>query len=357
MSLDKKKLGEEELKRALLMMKYDSRKTLSENIDEQLGTAAAVGAGTGAAIGAASTGAVGGYTALGSTAFAVGSALGVGAAASMAIVGGLAGLALVPLAYWLITKDRGAERIKNIFQMCNTEGAKIAKLERKIDDKTIRSLSDQIYDATEGLGTNEESLFGAFESLRSGTAADACALVNRFNREHGDLFEWLDDDIDASSEWDRIYRPFRDCVEDTLLSIKDDQVQTSPDDQLSQNAIKCGWVKSDGSADVDGYKKSGWKCPKSGKGGGGTGGGSYKNCTGTYTQGCKSNVISQVQTCLGLKADGKFGPNTQKALVAKGYTNGFKDSDVDKICGKVQPSPEVPSPETPKAEFNQNDWL
>lgn len=356
MSLDKKKLGEEELKRALLMMKYDSRKTLSENVDEQLGTAAAVGAGTGAAIGAASTGAVGGYTALGSTAFAVGSALGVGAAASMAIIGGLAGIALVPLAYWLITKDTGAERIKNIFQMCSTDSAKIAKLERKIDDKTIRNLSDQIYDATEGVGTNEESLFGAFESLRDGTASDACALVNRFNREHGDLFEWLDDDIDASSEWDRIYRPFRDCVEDTLLSMKDDNVQTSPEDQVSQNAKNCGWLKTDGSADVEGYRNSNWKCPKSGKSGGGTGGGSYKDCSGTYTKGCKSEKIREVQGCLGLKTDGKFGDNTQKALVAKGYPNGFTDADVNKICN-VQTSPEVPSPETPKAEFNQNDWL
>ncbi len=68
-------------------------------------------------------------------------------------------------------------------------------------------------------------------------------------------------------------------------------------------------------------------------------GGSYKACTGTYTQGCKSEAIKKVQGCLGLVADGKFGPKTQKALTAKGFTGGFTDADVDKIC-KVQASPE-----------------
>jgi hypothetical protein len=148
----------------------------------------------------------------------------------------------------------------------------------------------------------------------------------------------------------------------TIIDNKDklaggtDQVDPQ-EDQVSQNAKKCGWLKTDGSADVEGYRNSNWKCPKSGKRTGGTGGGSYKDCFGTYTKGCKSEVIRKVQGCLGgLTTDGKFGDNTQKALVAKGYPNGFTDADVNKICN-VQTSPEVPSPETPRAEFNQNDWL
>jgi hypothetical protein len=65
--------------------------------------------------------------------------------------------------------------------------------------------------------------------------------------------------------------------------------------------------------------------------GGGTGG--YKDCSGTYTFGCKSEAIRKVQGCLGgLTTDGKFGPNTQKALKAKGF-DSFTDADVDKICG------------------------
>jgi hypothetical protein len=70
-------------------------------------------------------------------------------------------------------------------------------------------------------------------------------------------------------------------------------------------------------------------------GGGNTGGGTggYKDCSGTYTFGCKSEAIRKVQGCLGgLTTDGKFGPNTQKALKAKGF-DSFTDADVDKICG------------------------
>ena len=68
--------------------------------------------------------------------------------------------------------------------------------------------------------------------------------------------------------------------------------------------------------------------------GGGTGG--YKDCSGSYSYGCKSPVIAKVQECLGgLVADGKFGPKTQAALKAKGF-NSFSDADVDKICGSTE---------------------
>ena len=65
--------------------------------------------------------------------------------------------------------------------------------------------------------------------------------------------------------------------------------------------------------------------------GGGTGG--YKDCSGSYSYGCKSEAIRKVQGCLGgLTTDGKFGPNTQRELRKKGYES-FTDADVDKICG------------------------
>ena len=65
--------------------------------------------------------------------------------------------------------------------------------------------------------------------------------------------------------------------------------------------------------------------------------GRYHICTGTYTQGCKTaptGPIGVVQGCLGITVDGRFWKKTQDALVAKGYTNGFKDTDVSKICEK-----------------------
>jgi|688.fasta_scaffold06256_9 hypothetical protein len=65
----------------------------------------------------------------------------------------------------------------------------------------------------------------------------------------------------------------------------------------------------------------------------------YRNCTGTYTKGCKSEAIKPVQTCLGLVPDGKFWVKTQAALEAKGFPNGFTDADVSKICGNQTPPP------------------
>jgi hypothetical protein len=65
----------------------------------------------------------------------------------------------------------------------------------------------------------------------------------------------------------------------------------------------------------------------------------YRNCTGTYTKGCKSEAIKQVQTCLGLVPDGKFWVKTQAALESKEFPNGFTDADITKICGNTTPTP------------------
>ena len=48
------------------------------------------------------------------------------------------------------------------------------------------------------------------------------------------------------------------------------------------------------------------------------------------------NKIKDIQKCLGLTADGKLGPGTEKALKAKGYSVPLTQSDYDKImanCG------------------------
>jgi hypothetical protein len=308
---------EEALQRIKLMMEYDSSKTLNENkkvISEQYVAptvaAGATGALAGAGVAAANT------TAGASVIVPVMTALGVGATAATAIVGGAAALAVLPLAYWLITKDTGANKVKKMFEMCSTDSAKIAKLQRKIQDSELRSISDDIEDAIindsfgfQG-GTDEEKLFGAFKKLEAGTASDFCALVALYNKnsDSGDLFDDLDSDIDAESEWKQIFRPIRNCVEDSLLGLQD-----------------------------KGKKEEGKK-----EGGGGSKTGGYKSCSGTYSKGCKSDVIAKVQGCLGLVTDGKFGPKTQAALSGKGFTT-FTDADVNKICEKTTPvvEPEI----------------
>jgi hypothetical protein len=330
------------------MMKYDAKKTLTENIEEiesvdEQYTAPAVGAtAVGAGLGAAAAGtaaATGASIAGGATgaAFTVGATLlpastsvgAVGAAAlGGAVLGGALALGVAPLAYWLITKDTGANKVKKMFEMCSTDASKIAKLQRKLQDADLRAITDDIEDAIvndsfgfQG-GTDEEKLFGAFKKLEAGTASDFCALIKYYNAnsDSGDLWDDLDSDIDAESEWKQIYRPIRNCVEDSLKKIADETIQ---DCKTNPNQAKC-------------------------KGGGGAGGGGkkpspkFRNCTGTYTQGCKSEVIRKVQGCLNIKPDGLFGPKTQGALESKGFKTGFTDADVDKLCTAnvvVQPTP------------------
>lgn len=333
---------EEALQRIKLMMEYDTSKTLNENkkvISEQdylAGTAIGTGAGlaTGAAAGgvAAAAGANIGAGAAGA-AFNLGAALlpagtSVGAVGATAlgasVIGGAAALALTPLIVWYMDKDDAKPKVERMVQYCTSDAAKIQKIQRGLGDGEIRNLSDQLYDALEGVGTDEESVVGAFKSLK--TVSDFCALVTRFNRDYGsegDLLEWLDDDFDQTSEWMQIFRPLRDIVEDTLLSIKDESIEK--DCTADPNQAKC---KGGG-----------------GGGGGSTGGGGYKDCAGSYTKGCKAEAIKKVQGCLGLVADGKFGPKTEAALKAKGFSS-FTDAEVDKICNK---------PTTPTVDSDEED--
>jgi hypothetical protein len=308
-------------------MKYDTKKTLTENqenikspIMEDVPGVVAGSAAGGAAVGVASAMSPLATTAVGATLLTpVMEVLGVGAITAGGIIGGAAALAVLPLVYWLVTKDNGADRVKKLFQMCSTESVKISKLERKIDDKTIRSLSDKINDAvnysTLGFmaGTDEDSLYEAFNELRNGTASDACALVNKYNQEYGDLYDDLDSDIDAESEWNQIYRPLRDCVEDSLIEIKDKDVcKDKPGTVWDEKTQACVPTKEPG--------------PNK-----------WRECSEfPLTKGCKGDKVSKIQNCLGISADGKFGPMTEKTLLNKGYNTSVTQEIYDKImnnCG------------------------
>jgi hypothetical protein len=244
MNQNNRKEVDEQIERALLMMKYNTSKTLSENkenikplLKEDGKVAAAtigsgaVGAGLGAAaipssmsIASGGAGVVAGTTNL---AAGVATALGTSFTVGAAIVGGAAAMAVIPLAYWFIRKDTGAaSSVKAIFQMCSTN-PQIAKLERKISDSEIRNIADEIYDAinysTLGFmaGTDEEKLFAAFQNVSKGTAADICALYSRYTSTRGELYDDIDGDIDSPDEWEQIYRPLRNCVEDSLRDLED----------------------------------------------------------------------------------------------------------------------------------------
>jgi hypothetical protein len=334
----------EALERVKLMMNYDSRKTLTENketISEGPGTAAAVSGGVGAGVGAgaaalgvlpgtatvAGLGTVG-VTGIGGAAEVIGATLGIGLAGGAAVIGGAVALAVVPLAYWLITKDTGSEKVKKMIQYCSSDATKIAKLERKISDGEIRNMADAISDAinyeTLGFmaGTDEDALYETFGQLTNGTASDFCALVNYYNRNNAevDLFDDLDSDIDAESEWTKIYRPIRNCVEDSLLKLKDEN-PCKEGEIMDPKTKKCV-VAGGGNTPVvppSGSNKSKWRV-----------------CADPYSRGCKetdpNGPLHKVQECIGVKSDGLFGGKTEAALLSKTQSKSFMSKDVDKIC-------------------------
>ena len=342
--------GKDELFKALLLMKYDTKKTLTENIESvdtlkeqaSYGTAAAAGAAgaaTGAGLTAAGllpgTGTVAGLgtvglTGIGGAAEVVGASLGIGLAGGAAVIGGAAALALVPLAMWYIDKDNAKGKVEKMLNYCSTHSTQIKKIPVGLSPQEIRNLNFRLFDALDGAGTNEDEVAAVFSSLK--TVSDICNLNDNFNQQNSeDLLEWLDSDIDATDEWNTIYRPLYGIIEDWLLTLKEhDPVQKCPQGQFyNPETDKCqegncgGCIPSPCPA---GTKLVNGKCIG--------GGGSWKDCKGTYTRGCKSDVIAKVQKCLGLTADGKFGPKTDAALKSKGFTNGFTDEDVTKICSR-----------------------
>jgi hypothetical protein len=112
-------------------------------------------------------------------------------------------------------------------------------------------------------------------------------------------------------------------------------------------------VKIIGEQSEEGELKIVWdKDKKSGGDGGNTGGGTtstkktYYDCTNVnidttpLTYGCKSSKIAEIQKCLGVGVDGKFGPNTRKALIGKSYdvSNGITKDIYTKVLAACNPS-------------------
>jgi hypothetical protein len=259
--------------------------------------------------------------------------------------------------------------------MCSTN-PNITKLPRKISDREVRDLADDIYDAlnhsTLGFmaGTDEDKLYDTFRRISDGTSSDVCALYKRYTSTRGELYEDLSSDMDSPDEWEQIYRPMRNCVEDSLLELQkhnpckvgeiiDPKTKacvklTLTNDEKLRKAKACGhnsWEE---------YKKSNWSCLKKG-GKNQKKSSQFKVCTGTYSIGCKSQVIRKAQGCLGITADGLFGPETKGAVTSKLGRPSFTDADINTICGtttqQVSPTP-INEPEEIGPEItNINDFL
>lgn len=168
--------GNASLKKVLLMMKYDTSKTLTENkvigetIQEQSGTAMKKGFVAGAASGAA-IGLAGG---------------GLGAIPG-ALVGGVLGSVIAAFG------NPKMNEIKKMFDACKT-----GKSTPTLSAAELDVISDQINTAIDGLGTDEESISDAFKQLP--TIPDLCGLIKAYET-HGDLFSDLEKDLDRDYEW------------------------------------------------------------------------------------------------------------------------------------------------------------
>ena len=274
---------QEALDRIKLMMKYDTSKTLNENVEtikQPVNQIAPL---------------------LGFIPMALPWLIGYGTAA-------VAGVST-----WIYNVQGGGDafsKTQTFLQGCSSLDKNLKPTQSKGDH---REAADSIYNAIQGIGTDEDAIKGAISSME--TVADLCAMAKYYNKVYGDLYDDLDSDLDGES--------FRQYVWSAIAPIVDDA-----EEDLAKSK-------------EEGGKEEGGK--KTGGGGSKTGGG-YKSCSGSYTKGCKSDAIAKVQGCLGLVTDGKFGPKTEAALKAKGFSS-FTDAEVDKICNKPTTTPTVDSDE------------
>ena len=205
-----------------------------------------------------------------------------------------AAAAVAAIGSWIYNVQGGGDafsKTQTFLQGCTSLDKNLKPTQSKGDH---RAAADGIYNAIQGIGTDEAAIKGSISSME--TVADLCAMAKYYNRTYGDLYDDLDSDLDGES--------FRQYVWSAIAPMVDDA-----EEDLAK-------VKQEGDT-----KK--------------TGGTKYKSCSGTYTQGCYSEVIKQVQGCLGgLVTDGKFGPKTNEKLKDVGFSSGFSDNDVDEICNK-----------------------
>jgi hypothetical protein len=79
------------------------------------------------------------------------------------------------------------------------------------DRGRVNQFADMIRDAVQGVGTNEELIYKAFENLKS--FSEFCALVKTYKSSYNvDLYTDLSSDISKEAEWARIMRPIRNLA-------------------------------------------------------------------------------------------------------------------------------------------------
>ena len=204
--------GKEALERALLLMKYDSKKTLTENkqaiFEQTIGdlsnpttlSAGALGAGLGAATAAGSFAALG--ASIGTGTFPV-----VGTA-----IGAALGLGIGVLTDWFANQDFGKTGFEQVMSACKSPAAK--KLVPQLSKSDIRSIAYAIEDS-KGTWDDDEKTIAA-ELQKIPTIADLCAVNMKIT---GGLVQFLDNLTDSPDEWKMFTRPLAGMIEDTEIML------------------------------------------------------------------------------------------------------------------------------------------
>lgn len=271
------------------------------------------GGGTTAAVTGAEVVGTGAVVAAGGETAAAATFLGLGPVGWTIL--GVAGVAA--LGYWAVTKDDKMSMIKNLFGICQSSEDK-DKWKRYMSDDEVKKNSGILYHAIDGLGTDEDAVYGVFKSFKS--PGDFCAVGEKYENTFGEsLLEALDGDFDYG--WEDIANP--------LVEMTKKYAQTESEEYCKDHVKEC----------ADNLKLYCDKNPEDPKckvleTNDGTGKSKYVNCNGEYHKGCKGPRIVQLQRCLGVGVDGKFGEETEKALEEKTDSKTFNDEDVKKICGK-----------------------
>jgi len=139
-----------------------------------------------------------------------GAGVGAGAGAGVfsvpgAIIGGLVGAI-----YGLLSTSPSVVGAKKIMQFCSSKG-QVGKPTQSRQE--LNNIADGIFDAVDGLGTDEDGIKNNLKLIK--TFPDLCAMASMYRTRHGEsLMDAIDGDIDSPDEWKKyVYLPLLDIYE------------------------------------------------------------------------------------------------------------------------------------------------
>jgi hypothetical protein len=292
MSLDKKKLGEQELKRALLMMKYDSRKTLSENTKYILNESINM------------------WDYVDSRSPDINVNLGV----NELQIGNFTGNGWSEVQLSEVTRDvSDDEGLVDAFDR-NLGGF----LGDNMEDNDMLLANSIIGKYKLSYVNWNGKFYPAMEAVRAKYSEDESGVGDSLRADIWDPPGVNTSDVqkfskDTAAIYDDSYKKWCDILNNLSVAQDGDDKQDPELPPKNQAESK------------------------------------YRACKGTpedpFKKGCfeqdTNGPIHKVQTCLGVVSDGKFWVKTETALLTKTSKNSFTKDEVNSICGTVQTSPEA----------------